>query len=83
MAETTEQPRILVVEDEASTRAFVSRVLARKGYLVYTAIDGTEALAQANQYAPDLILLDVMLPHTDGYTVCQELKRRRQPAISR
>jgi two-component system sensor histidine kinase/response regulator len=75
LAETTEQPRILVVEDEASTRAFVSRVLARKGYLVYTAIDGTEALAQANQYAPDLILLDVMLPHTDGYTVCQELKR--------
>jgi DNA-binding response OmpR family regulator len=67
--------RILVVEDEASI-AFGLRVdLEADGYQVDVSGDGESAVARVRQDAPDLILLDVMLPNKDGFDVCRELRR--------
>ena len=66
--------RILLVEDESRVAGFVARGLREQAYAVDRAGDGEEAvyLASVNEY--DLIVLDVMLPKKDGYTVCRELR---------
>jgi adenylate cyclase len=67
-------PRILVVDDNPANLEILETRLARQGYEVITARDGDEALISARQQAPDLILLDVMMPGKDGIQVCRELK---------
>jgi DNA-binding response OmpR family regulator len=67
--------RILIVEDEPPMRMALSDMLAAERYRVLTAADGEAGLEQALHEHPDLILLDVMLPKLDGYTVCAELRR--------
>jgi DNA-binding response OmpR family regulator len=67
--------RLLVVEDELSMRTVLEDCLARHGYRVLTARDGEEGLRRAAEETPDLILLDVMMPRLDGFTVCRELRR--------
>jgi two-component system, OmpR family, response regulator RegX3 len=69
------QPRVLLVEDEESYREAISRSLEREGITVDTASDGREALAKFKQMDPDLILLDVMLPHMSGIDVCREIRK--------
>jgi len=69
--------RILVVEDEAKTAAYLRKGLAENGFVVDVAHNGTDGqhLAQTQDY--DLILLDVMLPGTDGWTILQSLRRSK------
>jgi DNA-binding response OmpR family regulator len=67
--------RILVVEDEAAIAFGLQLDLKSEGYDVETESDGERALQRARTEAFDLILLDVMLPHKDGYEVCRELRR--------
>lgn len=67
--------RILVVEDELPMRTVLEDCLARHGYRVLTARDGEEGLRRAGEETPDLVLLDVMMPRLDGFTVCRELRR--------
>jgi adenylate cyclase len=69
-----EPPRILVVDDNPANLEILESRLARQGYEVITARDGDEALISARHQAPDLILLDVMMPGKDGIEVCRELK---------
>jgi len=66
--------RILLVEDETRMASFISRGLREQSYAVDIASDGAAALYQAaiNQY--DLVILDVMLPMQDGFSVCRELR---------
>jgi putative two-component system response regulator len=66
--------RILVVDDEPGIRTYLQRLLAEDAYDVTTAADGAEALARIAQRPPDLVLLDVMLPDTDGVALCRRLK---------
>jgi putative two-component system response regulator len=66
---------ILIVEDDAQTRAVLVRLLTAEGYEVHTAIDGESALASIAGHSPDLILLDVGLPGLDGFEVCRSVKR--------
>src|SRR3970040_697995 len=68
--------RILVVDDEADITALVAYHLAKEGYRVATASSGPEALKAAAESAPDLVILDLMLPGISGYAVWQELRRR-------
>lgn len=68
------QPIVLVVDDEASNRKLLQEILAPLGYEVRVASDGEEALRTIERGLPDLILLDVMMPRRDGYSVCKELK---------
>ncbi len=66
--------RILVVDDSALDRERLKDELTGEGYQVSTAEDGEEALAKVATEAPDLILLDVLMPKLDGYEVCRRLK---------
>ena len=66
-------PRILVVDDEETIREFLELGLRHEGYYVETAADGPTALRLATRVRPDLIILDVMLPCTDGLEVCRRI----------
>jgi len=66
--------RVLVVDDDAKTVELVKLYLNRDGYRVLTAYDGVEALRLAREGHPDLIVLDLMLPGTDGLAVCQAIR---------
>lgn len=66
--------RILVVDDEPDHCALVRRILEKAGYEVDVAYDGRECLQKVCAQPPDAILLDVIMPETDGYTVCKTLK---------
>jgi DNA-binding response OmpR family regulator len=67
--------KILVVDDEAHIRQLVSMYLTKEGFTVETAADGRAALSRVNAVKPDLLVLDLMLPELDGWTVCRELRR--------
>ncbi len=69
-----EKAKILVVEDEAPIQELLQFNLERKKYRVKVVDSGEEALSQASLFMPDLILLDIMLPGTDGLEVCKQLK---------
>jgi OmpR family response regulator RpaB len=73
--------KILVVDDEASIRRILETRLSMIGYDVVTAGDGEEALAIFRASAPDLVVLDVMMPKLDGYGVCQELRKESDVPI--
>ncbi|HEY1416481.1 MAG TPA: response regulator, partial [Myxococcaceae bacterium] len=69
-----EKPRVLVVEDDLSILTGVSMNLRFEGYEVLQAQDGARGLEMAVTDAPDLIVLDVMMPDLDGFEVCRRLK---------
>ncbi|MDX2481669.1 MAG: response regulator [Desulfuromusa sp.] len=69
------QKKILIVEDEESLLKLESILLTTKGYLVQGATTGLAALEAVTAEAPDLILLDIMLPGLDGFEVCGRLKK--------
>jgi two-component system OmpR family response regulator len=73
-------PRILIVDDDPDLREVVRIALARAGFETEEAADGAAALAQAGATAPDLIVLDVMLPELEGTDVCRALRRRSPEA---
>jgi two-component system, OmpR family, response regulator VicR len=66
--------RILVVEDEEPISNILQYALERDGYQVYAVDNGVDAVRAAREYAPDLILLDVMLPEKDGFEVSREVR---------
>jgi DNA-binding response OmpR family regulator len=67
--------RILVVDDEPDMLDLLRFNLTQAGYEVRTAANGTEGLRQAQRLLPDLVILDLMLPDVDGFTVCELLRR--------
>ena len=69
--------RILVVEDEANIALALEDDLKKEGYDVEIVGDGDRACRRALETAFDLILLDVMMPHKDGFDVCRDLRRAR------
>ncbi|MHB9154948.1 MAG: response regulator transcription factor [Endomicrobiales bacterium] len=66
--------RILIVEDEQDVIAVLRMKLEEEGYLVAEAHDGLEGLARIREEIPDLIVLDIMMPGLDGYSVNLRLK---------
>jgi DNA-binding response OmpR family regulator len=73
--------RILVVEDDEEMVELLRFNLERAGFAVAAAADGREALGLVQEAAPDLVLLDLMLPGMNGFTLCEIL--RREPATAR
>ena len=67
--------RILVIDDDPTITELVSINLEMAGYEISQAEDGIKGQALALQIQPDLIMLDLMLPKVDGFTVCQRLRR--------
>ncbi len=72
---------VLVVDDEAMVREVVCAYLDREGFRTIEAIDGRTALECVAEREPDLIILDVMLPKLDGYSVLSELRKRTQVPV--
>ena len=67
--------KILVVDDEEPIAKILEFNLAQNGYQVELAFDGEQALAKADSFQPDLVILDIMLPKLDGWQVCQRLRQ--------
>jgi DNA-binding response OmpR family regulator len=76
---------VLVVDDEPEIRTLVGRTLQARGYAVETAADGEEAVAKAEAFVPDVVLLDAMLPKLHGFEACRRMKAsprtRRVPVV--
>ncbi len=70
----TTKKRILVVDDEPDFCAILQSNLEKEGFIVEVAYDGDECLAKVKSNPPDAIVLDVVMPEKDGYTVCKEIK---------
>lgn len=66
--------KILIVDDEKDITETLGFMLKAKGYEVVTGNDGEEGLKLAKEQAPDLIILDVMMPKINGYKICRLLK---------
>ena len=73
--------KILVVDDEKPIAEILRYNLEQEGYDVLVAYDGEEALQVAAAAKPDLILLDIMLPKKDGFTVCREIRQNSNVPI--
>jgi two-component system alkaline phosphatase synthesis response regulator PhoP len=67
--------RVLVAEDERDVAELIRYTLAREGFEVVIAANGAEALRQARESRPDLMLLDLMLPQVNGWELCRRLKQ--------
>lgn len=67
--------RIMVVEDEARLAAAIKRGLEREGYAVDVALNGRDGLWLAEQNPYDAVVLDIMLPDTDGFAICRSLRQ--------
>jgi len=74
-ADVVDGPRILVVDDDATVRTLLRRMLTIEGYDVDEAADGPSALEKVTGWAPDLLLLDIMMPGQDGLDVLESLRR--------
>jgi DNA-binding response OmpR family regulator len=73
--------RILLVDDQAEVREPIRIRLESEGYVVAVAGDGAQALELYQQLQPDLVILDVMLPVQDGFTVCRQIRSQSQVPI--
>jgi len=69
------KPTILIVDDNPENLSVLGSIVATNGYIPGFATNGTMALASIKEEAPDLILLDVMMPDMDGFEVCRRLKQ--------
>lgn len=79
--ENTQKRRILIIEDERNIVQLLSYNLAKAGYEYDVAYDGEEGLRKALESDFDLILLDIMLPKMDGYTVCKMIRQTKDTPI--
>ena len=70
--------KVLIADDEPNIVAAIEFLLKQRGYDVYTAADGSEALRAVERVVPDLVVLDVMMPQTSGYEVCQTIRKRAE-----
>jgi two-component system, OmpR family, response regulator ResD len=73
--------RMLVVDDEEKIRTLVKKYAAFEGHMVTEAADGMEALEICKKQDFDIIILDVMLPELDGFSVCREIRKSKQTPV--
>lgn len=74
-------PQIMIVEDEPRMRFLIANYLKKAGYQVLEAKDGREALGLFKTTPVDLIILDIMMPHLDGFAVCAEIRKTSDTII--
>ncbi|GIU86474.1 MAG: DNA-binding response regulator [Acidimicrobiia bacterium] len=79
-ADRPARPRVLVVDDEENIRYLVGAALELDGFDTLVAANGAEALEKAGTHNPDVVVLDVMLPDVDGFTVMRRLRDRGSSA---
>lgn len=77
----TTQKRILIVDDDEDIRQLISDYLSRHGFECHTAADGSHLDDSFARQAPDLVILDLMLPGEDGFSLCKRLRQQSQVPI--
>jgi CheY-like chemotaxis protein len=75
-------PRILLVDDNAENRRFLSRRLERRGFEVLVAHDGAAAVEMAKAEKPDLVLMDMNMPKVDGWEATRQIKAAPESAAT-
>lgn len=75
MAETN-GAKVLIAEDDRSVRQSLQRALRYEGYDISLAVDGAEALEAVKDDRPDVVILDIMMPHVDGLSVCRRIRAK-------
>ncbi|MCK8817638.1 response regulator transcription factor [Natroniella sulfidigena] len=75
------QEKILVVDDDQNVIEILELYLSKEDFVVFSAQDGQEAIKEAKQKNPDLIILDIMMPKLDGLEVCKELRKDNEVPI--
>lgn len=70
--------RVLIVDDEKNIVISLEFLLEQAGYQYKIARDGAEAIAMLDEFLPELVLLDVMLPHINGFEVCRRIRENPQ-----
>ena len=73
--------KILVVDDDQNICELLRLYLEKEGYSVFLSHDGEEAIVKFNAMAPDMVLLDIMLPSLDGWQVCREIRKKSNVPI--
>lgn len=73
--------KVLIVDDEIALQETLAYNLTKEGYDIMVAGDGKNAIEKADQFHPDLIILDIMLPGMDGFEVCQRLRKETNAPI--
>jgi DNA-binding response OmpR family regulator len=68
--------KVLIADDEENIVTALEFLLQRRGYETCVAKNGDDALSEIERFAPDLVLLDVMMPRKSGYEVCQRMRGR-------
>ncbi len=75
MAKTIKNIKVLIVEDDKDICEMYAITFMRKGFIVYTAPDGRQAIKKFQNKIPDIVLLDIMMPNVDGYQVLKEIRK--------
>ena len=73
--------KLLIIEDEAAIQSLLSELLTDAGYTVEVAGDGLEGITKFREQSFSLVLLDIMMPKIDGYTVCEKIRRESKTPI--
>ncbi|MCL1790299.1 MAG: response regulator transcription factor [Peptococcaceae bacterium] len=73
--------RLLVVEDDVRYREIINDYFTQKGFKVFEAVDGAEALDRLTEASYDIVLLDIMMPHMDGFSVCRAIRARSNTPV--
>jgi CheY-like chemotaxis protein len=74
----TVKKKVLLADDTSGTRRSIRKILEERGYEVFEAVDGDDALAKTVLHQPDLIILDIMMPVRSGLEVAASLKSRKE-----
>ena len=74
MIAMSKPPSVLIVDDEPNIVLSLQFLMKKTGFEVRTAKDGEEAMAEIARAAPDLVLLDVMMPKIDGFSICKQIR---------
>lgn len=70
--------KVLIVDDEEKMRKLIRTYLTREGYICLEAKDGFEALERLKKENPDMLIVDVMMPYIDGFTLVEEMRQYLQ-----
>ena len=82
MTKTPIKARVLIIDDEPAVADLLAQLVTRQGYDAAVASDGRSAMARIADQAPDVILLDVMLPDMNGFEICRLLKQDRRTRLT-
>jgi DNA-binding response OmpR family regulator len=73
-----DRKKILIVDDEPGIVLPLRFLIEQNGYIVSTAFSGLEAVEKISQFQPDLILLDILHPHPDGFEICRTVRKKSE-----